>query len=64
MTVYRESSSDLFYGDWMAQESRDALYAAERAGEMTCVRHDYRPDGHGGGVCAGCGDQLSRWEIS
>lgn len=42
-----------------AEESRSALRYA--TGE--CYRHDWRPDGRGGGVCAACGERVDREEL-
>lgn len=44
------------------EESRDARRFAEDYGPASCYRHDYRPDGHGGGVCE-CGDYIGPGEL-
>jgi hypothetical protein len=43
------------------EEARDARRAA---GPMVpCYRHDFRPDGRGGGICSGCGETLDPEEL-
>jgi len=44
------------------EEARDATRFNDY-GPPACYRHNYVSDGHGGGVCTGCGDTLSAGEM-
>lgn len=48
----------------MAYEfQRDEWRASLRGTVLDCYQHHYIPDGHGGGVCAGCGMTLRGEEL-
>lgn len=58
----RETAADVGWGNWEAQEARDA----ERAGGFTSCqpgKHRMISDRHGGGVCVNCGDTVSAGEL-
>lgn len=54
-----ESAADVGWGNWEAEERRDARRAAPGG---SCYRHRFAPDGRGGGRCA-CGETLSPEEL-
>ena len=41
-------------------ESRDAAMFADF---VSCYEHDYRPRVGGGGICLGCGDEVTEEEL-
>lgn len=47
--------------EWEREEWRSALQADRGAG-ASCYRHNFQPDGRGGGVCQ-CGETLSPEEL-
>lgn len=46
-----------------AHEREEARDARRHAPPTSCYRHDYRPDGRGGGVCWDCGDTITAGEL-